>query len=59
MNEPIATSFGTKYELDRRIVCSADVIASRYISSMLALPPFDELMNTCAGPPPTDAIAGK
>ena len=50
---------GTKYELDRRIVRFAAVIDIRYISSMLALPPLGELLNTCAAPPATGASDGK
>ena len=54
-----ASSLGTKYELERRIVRFAAVIDIRYISSMLALPPLGELLNTCAAPPATGASDGK
>jgi len=54
-----ASSLGTKYELERRIVRFAAVIDIRYISSMLALPPLGELLNTWAAPLPTGSSVGK
>ena len=50
---------GTKYALDKSIDRVAAVIASRYMSRMLSLPPSGELLKTWPRLLPATAIAGK
>ena len=44
----VVNSSGTNYDADKSIERAAAVIANRYISLILSLPPLGELLNICA-----------